>query len=281
MVERGHDPPGGSVAPFSQGPSGASMISDLRSDSGAWPQDEHEEGTRVRSTIRIMIVEDHELLREGLALMVGRAPDLEVVALASSGEEALERWDEARPDLVLLDLRLPGMSGTELCTRLKERKPSIQVVILSAHEELTVILEAVQAGACAYIPKDISARDLVENLRRVRDEGSLLEPFLAKRLLSELTRRPSPGGPAIQRAAPDSGPALSAREMEILRQVVAGASNKEIAAGLSISNFTVANHLKNIYRKLGVKDRTQAVLAAMNRGLLAMAAATLLVQPLS
>lgn len=235
----------------------------------------------MRSTVRIMIVEDHELLREGLALMVGRAPDLEVVALASSAEEALERWDEARPDLVLLDLRLPGMSGTELCALLKERKPSVQVVILSAHEELTVILEAVQAGACAYIPKDISARDLVENLRRVRDEGSLLEPFLAKRLLSELTRRPTPGAPAMQRVAPDSGPALSAREMEILRRVVAGAANKEIAADLSISNFTVANHLKNIYRKLGVKDRTQAVLAAMNRGLLAMAAATLLVQPFS
>lgn len=223
-------------------------------------------GYALTSSFRVMIVEDHELLRDGLSLMMGRAPDFEVVAEVGSAEEALEKWDAAAPNLVLLDLGLPGLSGTELCRMVKGKAPDVQVVLLTGQDDLTEILEAVQAGACGYLPKDIGAQELVNSLRRVRDEGSLLEPFLARRLLTELTKRPTVGGSHLGRS--DSGSTLSARETEILRLVVAGSSNKEIASGLDISSFTVANHLKNIYRKLGVKDRTQAVLAAMSRGLL-------------
>lgn len=213
-----------------------------------------------------MIVEEQELLREGLALMIGRVPEFEVVGVAGSAEEALERWPLARPDQVVLDLLLPGMGGADLCRALKALDPSVQLVILSGHEELRAVLEAVQAGACAYLPKDIGAREFLEALRRVRAEGSMLEPFLANRLLAELRRPPGASPPAAVPA--DPGSALSARETEILRQLAVGASNKEIASQLSISNFTVANHLKSIYRKLGVKDRVQATRAAMSRGLL-------------
>lgn len=224
----------------------------------------------MEKIVRVMIVEDHELLREGLVLMVARASDFEVVAQVPSAEEALEALEESRPDLLLLDLKLPGMSGSELCRRVRALAPHVRIVVLTGVEDLALILEAVQAGACAYLPKDIGPTELVENLRRVRDEGTLLEPFLARRLLAELTRRKGAEA-APARAVSLSGPGnLSAREVEILKRVVAGQSNREIADQLAISGFTVANHLKNVYRKLGVRDRTQAVLTALNRGLLAL-----------
>lgn len=228
--------------------------------------------------VRVVIVEDYDLLREGLVLMLRAAGGFEVVAQAASAEEALKVVDEHRPDLLLLDLMLPQMSGTELCRLVRQSQPDLQVVLLTGHADLSQILEAVQAGACAYLPKEIRPQELVECLRRVRREGSLLEPFLARRLLATLTR---PGGgnglplggltPASASSGPETGP-LSPRELEILRGIVGGGSNREVAENLSISEFTVANHLKSIYRKLGVRDRTQAVLAALNRGLLALVA---------
>ncbi len=221
-----------------------------------------------------MVVEDYELLREGLVLMVERAGDFRVVAQAGSAEEALELLDEARPDMLLLDLVLPQMSGTELCRRVLERHPQVQVVLLTGKEELASILEAVQAGACAYLPKEVGPRELVESLRRVRKEGTLLEPFLGRRLLEAITQgsktSPDDFGSLMAPNAPPAGTAvLSTREVQVLRGIMEGGSNREVADRLSISEFTVANHLKNIFRKLGVHDRTRAVLIAMSRGLLA------------
>ncbi len=241
-------------------------------------QEEQDDREDSPPPARVVVVEDHDLLREGLVLMLNAAGDFEVVAQAASAEEALQILDERRPDLLLLDLMLPQMSGTELCRLVRQRQPDIQVVLLTGHAEIAQVLEAVQAGACAYLPKEIGPKELVKALRRVRREGSLLEPFLARRLLAELTRPgggnglslsgPSPSGGS---GGPEVGP-LSSRELEILRGVVGGGSNREVAENLSISEFTVANHLKSIYRKLGVRDRTQAVLAALNRGLLALIA---------
>jgi len=223
--------------------------------------------------VRVMVVEDYELLREGLVLMVERAGDFRVVAQAGSAEEALELLDEARPDLMLLDLVLPQMSGTELCRRVLQRLPDVQVVLLTGHDDLSSILEAVQAGACAYLPKELGPRELVESLRRVRREGRLLEAFLGKRLLEVLMQNPNGSADSLSALSAQSAPqaasgVLSRREVQVLRGIQEGGSNREVAERLSISEFTVANHLKNIFRKLGVHDRTRAVLVAMSRGLL-------------
>lgn len=220
-----------------------------------------------------MVVEDYELLREGLVLMVERDGDFQVVAQAGSAEEALELLEQARPDMMLLDLVLPQMSGTEVCRQVLQRFPETQVVLLTGQEDLPSILEAVQAGACAYLPKEIGPRELVDSLRRVRREGSLLEAFLGKRLLEVLTQNQgsSADGLSALSAPTATQPAsclLSAREVQVLRGIQEGGSNREVAERLSISEFTVANHLKNIFRKLGVHDRTRAVLVAMDRGLL-------------
>jgi len=224
--------------------------------------------------VRVMVVEDYELLREGLVLMVERAGDFQVVAQVGSAEEALDLLDEARPDLMLLDLVLPQMSGTELCRRVLQRFPEVQVVLLTGQGDLSSILEAVQAGACAYLPKELGPRELVDSLRRVRREGSLLEAFLGKRLLEVLTQNPSGSADGLsalstQNAPQSTSSLLSTREVQVLRGIQEGGSNREVAQRLSISEFTVANHLKNIFRKLGVHDRTRAVLVAMSRGLLA------------
>jgi DNA-binding NarL/FixJ family response regulator len=220
-----------------------------------------------------MVVEDYELLREGLVLMVERTGDFQVVAQAGSAEEALEVLDQARPDMILLDLVLPQMSGVEVCRQVMQRFPETRVVLLTGKEDLPSILEAVQAGACAYLPKDIGPGELVDSLRRIHQGGDLLEAFLGKRLLEALTGDSASSVDGLSALSAPSRPQpasalLSAREVQVLRGIQEGGSNRVVAEKLSISEFTVANHLKNIFRKLGVHDRTRAVLVAMDRGLL-------------
>lgn len=216
--------------------------------------------------IRIMVVDDHSLFREGLTLLLGRRGNLEVVAEASTGEEALEKALEARPDLVLLDLNLSGQGGVETCRALKDRLPDLQVVILTMSDDLASIFDAVRAGACGYLLKTIDSQRLLDALDQISREGGILEPFLAHRLLAEFTSGRTLFDGVDDRSQEPAQPAssnLSPREIEILRQVVEGLSNKEIAARLSISKYTVGNHINNIFRKLGVNDRTQAAVAAL------------------
>lgn len=213
---------------------------------------------------RIMIVEDQELLRFGLELILGRSEDCLVVASVANGEDALARYDELEPDLVLLDLTLgSGMTGTQVCRSLVERDPAARILLVTAESSLDRLLEAVQAGASGYLPKDVGPKDLLEAIRKVMRGEDMLEPYLGRLLLREMRR--THGLPAPRPATPKL--TLSARELEILSLVARGRSNAEIADVLCISGFTVANHLKNVYRKLGVKDRTQAVLTAVQMGL--------------
>ncbi len=211
--------------------------------------------------VRIMLVDDHALFREGLALLLKGRSNLQVVAEAATGEEALSRLESARPDLVLLDLNLPGIGGVEACRLLKEKAPDLRVVILTMSDDLESIFEAVRAGACGYLLKDIASQNLLEAIDQIDREGGILEPFLARRLLAEFSGPRPAHRPAEPAAAPS--PLLSPRETEILRKVVDGLSNKEIADRLCISKYTVGNHINNIFRKLGVNDRTQAAVAAI------------------
>jgi DNA-binding NarL/FixJ family response regulator len=208
-----------------------------------------------------MLVDDHALFREGLALLLKGRPNLQVVAEAATGEEALAQLESAHPDLVLLDLNLPGIGGVEACRLLKERAPELRVVILTMSDDLESIFEAVRAGACGYLLKDIASQNLLEAIDQIDREGGILEPFLARRLLAEFSGPRS--APRTVEPAATPGPVLSPRETEILRKVVDGLSNKEIADRLCISKYTVGNHINNIFRKLGVNDRTQAAVAAI------------------
>jgi DNA-binding NarL/FixJ family response regulator len=188
-------------------------------------------------------------------------PNLQVVAEAATGEEALVQLESAHPDLVLLDLNLPGIGGVETCRLLKERAPELRVVILTMSDDLESIFEAVRAGACGYLLKDIASQNLLEAIDQIDHEGGILEPFLARRLLAEFSGLRSASRSVESVVTP--GPALSPRETEILQKVVDGLSNKEIADRLCISKYTVGNHINNIFRKLGVNDRTQAAVAAI------------------
>jgi two-component system NarL family response regulator len=208
-----------------------------------------------------MLVDDHALFREGLALLLKGRPNLQVVAEAATGEEALVQLESAHPDLVLLDLNLPGIGGVETCRLLKERAPELRVVILTMSDDLESIFEAVRAGACGYLLKDIASQNLLEAIDQIDHEGGILEPFLARRLLAEFSGLRSASRSVESVVTP--GPALSPRETEILQKVVDGLSNKEIADRLCISKYTVGNHINNIFRKLGVNDRTQAAVAAI------------------
>lgn len=220
----------------------------------------------MNDAVRIMVVDDHALFREGLGLLLKRRQDLMVVAEASSGEEAIEKVVSVRPDLVLLDLNLPGLGGVETCRELKAKLPDLRVVILTMSNDLNSIFDAVRAGACGYLLKDIASDQLLDSIDQIYHEGGILEPFLARRLLAEFSANKIPGAApggrtATEEALPNAN--LSPREVEILQQVVAGRSNKEIAHELSISKYTVGNHINNIFRKLGVNDRTQAAVAAL------------------
>ena len=219
----------------------------------------------MSETVRIMLVDDHGLFREGLALLLKQSDRLKVVATASSGEEALQRVREANPDLILLDLSLPGMDGVETCRALKALDPNLRIAILTMSDALDSIFEAVRAGACGYLLKDIDATSLLEAIDQIDREGGILEPFLARRLLAEFSGARSQGRETARtpEAASAPGPVLSPREVEILGCVVEGLSNKEVANRLGISKYTVGNHINNIFRKLGVNDRTQAAVAAL------------------
>jgi NarL family two-component system response regulator LiaR len=217
--------------------------------------------------IRLMVVDDHLLFRQGIKSLLSAQSDIELVAEASAGEEALRLGQEFAPDVILLDLNMPGMDGIEACRRFKDQLPSSRIVILTVSRELTSIVAAVKAGASGFLTKDTGIERVAETVRRVYHEGNVLEPVLADRLLVEFSsfteqKRSDPG---------DNGwlfSTLSPRESEILKMVAGGKPNKIIAAELAISEHTVRNHISNIFQKLQVNNRTEATVLAIKKGLI-------------
>jgi DNA-binding NarL/FixJ family response regulator len=206
--------------------------------------------------VRILVVDDHEVVRRGLQSIIGACSDLQVVGTAASGEEALTLAKSAEPDLVLLDLQLPGMHGLEVINELakaNERCP--KVVVLTVHDDDEIVLRAVKAGASGYVLKDASADELVGVIRHVAQGGRHFDEVVVKAFLSDEQR-------ALERQL------LTPHELEVLRMVAAGATNREVAEQLFVSADTVKSHLETIYRKLEVTDRAQAVAVAMRKGLL-------------
>ena len=214
--------------------------------------------------IRILLVDDQRLMREGLRILLELEPDLEIAGEATNGQEALDAYAEIEPDVVLMDVRMPGMDGVEATWRLRERWPSALVIILTTFDDDEYVFEGLRAGARGYLLKDVSGHDLAGAVRTVAAGGALIEPSVARRVVAEFARM----APPVRQ--PDEGLAepLSEREREILRLVAQGLTNREIADRLSLAQGTVKNYVTTILQKLGARDRTQAALRARELGLL-------------
>ena len=205
-------------------------------------------------SIRVLVVDNHPVVRSGLRGMIGDEPDLEIIGEASSGEEAVTMAGLTNPDVVLMDLRMPGMDGAVATRLITTRQPSVRVLILTMYDNDTDIVPAVEAGAAGYLLKDAAREEVTDAIRAaVRGETVLAPPVAAK---------------LVRHVRAPAAAALSAREIEVLSCVATGSTNADIAARLVISEATVKTHLVRIYTKLGVSDRTAAVTLAMQRGLL-------------
>ena len=208
--------------------------------------------------IRVLLVDDHPVVREGIRGMLSTEPDLELVGEAGSGPEAVVRVAALEPDVVLMDLRMPGGDGAEATERIRADHPAVHVLVLTTYDTDTDILRAVEAGATGYLLKDTPRAELADSIRSAARGETVLSGRLAGKLLSRVRRDPEPEKPA----------ALSPREVEVLRLAAEGHTNAAIGRALRISTTTVKTHLMRAYEKLGVGDRTAAVSQALRRGLL-------------
>lgn len=219
--------------------------------------------------IRVVIVDDHQIVRDGLRLILQiEGKDIEMVGDASDGVTALRLIEKVQPDVVLMDLRMPGMDGLEAITQIHARWPTIAVVILTTYNEDELMLRGLRAGACGYLLKDVNRETLLHSIRRTARGETLLQPGVFARLLS-LTQSSSLDATA-ERAKKADKLELTERERSILTGVARGERSKEIAAHLGITAATVAAHLTNIYAKLGADSRASAVAIAFQRGLLSL-----------
>lgn len=203
------------------------------------------------SLIRILTVDDHPLLRKGIAALVNAEPDMKLIAEASNGREAIEKFRQHRPDLTLMDLQMPDLNGTEVISRIQSEFPNARIVVLTTYQGDAQVLRALRAGARAYILKGHVHRELLETIRAVHAGQKRIPPDIAAQLAEHAT-----------------DDALSSREIDVLRLIAAGNSNKLIADQLSIGEATVKSHVTNILSKLGANDRAHAVTIGLKRGII-------------
>ncbi len=203
--------------------------------------------------IRVLIADDHGVIRDGLGRLIGALPDMEIVGLAADGAEAVEQCRTTEPDVVLMDLEMPGVDGIEATRRILVDRPGTAVLVLTSFSDRPRILGALEAGACGYLLKDVAADQVADGIRAAARGESPLDPRAARTVLAA-------------RAEPDPAAGLSPREREVLGLLVAGLPNKLIARRLEISEKTVKSHLTNVFRAIGVTDRTQAALWAERNG---------------
>ena len=208
--------------------------------------------------IKILIVDDHLVVREGLSAMLSRKPNIEVVGEAENGAQAINKADELSPDIVLMDLRMPEVDGVEAMRRIKQQHPEINFIVLTTYDNDEYIFKGIEAGARAYLLKDSPREELFKAIDAVYRGESLIEPAVATRVLDKLIEL-SHQGPATE---------LSKREIEVLELIAKGTGNKLIADKLNISESTVKTHIQSIFQKLEVNDRTEAVTRALSKGII-------------
>jgi DNA-binding NarL/FixJ family response regulator len=201
--------------------------------------------------IRILSVDDHPLLREGIAALVSTEPDMELTAEASNGREAIEQFRKHRPDVTLMDLQMPEMSGIDAIGAIRGEFPDARIVVLTTYVGDVQVLRALKAGARGYLLKGLLRKELLETIRAVHAGQKRVPPEVAAELAEHATDE-----------------ALTPREIEVLRLIAGGNANKEIAAQLSITEETIKGHVKNILAKLGANDRTHAVTIGLKRGII-------------
>lgn len=233
--------------------------------------------------IRVLVADDQQLMRDGLVSLLALQEGIEVVGAAANGQEAVEKALELRPDVILMDVRMPVMDGVEATAQVRHQVPTCQVLVLTTFDDDEYIVEALRAGARGYLLKDIPAPDLAKAVPAAHRGIYQLDPDVASKVLQALSRPsgtepPPPTAPTVERppsATLDqeshrglTAAGVSSRELEVLRLVAQGATNREIAEQLVVSEGTVKNHISNILSRLGLRDRTQAALYAREQGLL-------------
>jgi DNA-binding NarL/FixJ family response regulator len=201
--------------------------------------------------IRVMCVDDHPIVREGIAAIISLQPDMTMAGTAATGREAIEQFDKMRPDVSLVDLRLPDMTGFDVITAIRGKFPNARIIVLSSHEGDVDIQRALEAGAHGYVAKGIVRDELLDIIRGVHAGKRRLPAAVAQKLAEHMADEP-----------------ISPRELEVLSLMAAGKRNKEIAGDLSIAEDTVKMHVRNILSKLQVSDRTEAVTIALRRGII-------------
>ncbi|MEJ2246789.1 MAG: response regulator transcription factor [Acidobacteriota bacterium] len=206
----------------------------------------------MSDSIRILIADDHEVMRDGLAAVLESEPDITIAGQAENGRQAVEKFLDLKPDLVLMDLAMPEMDGVEAIVEIRRGSPDALIVVLTTYDGDEDVFRALESGAKGYLLKDCSTEDLLNAIRKIAAGGSHVSEHASAQL----------AGRAM------AGAAVSPREVEVLRLIAAGKSNKEIAGLLFISEGTVKTHVLNIHNKLGVRDRTEAVVTAIRRGIL-------------
>ena len=207
--------------------------------------------------IRVAIVDDQPLFTDGLARIIGAQPGMEVVGMAHDGESGVRMCRELRPDVILMDISMPVMDGVAATRKLRDHLPDTKVLILTVHSDDVHVFQGIKAGATGYLLKDCTPEDLSRAIRTVHAGDTIMAPEIARKMLL-----------AFEEAGSEpSAPSLTERELEIITALARGRSNKQIARALNISEKTVRNHISNIYKKLHVYDRTQAVLYAIREGL--------------
>jgi DNA-binding NarL/FixJ family response regulator len=232
--------------------------------------------------VRVLVVDDQQLVRDGIASLLSVQEGIAVIGTATNGEEAVEQAIALRPDVILMDVRMPVMSGVEATAQILKQVPSCSILMLTTFDDDQYVREALRAGARGYLLKDLQAQDLARAVHAVSQGVYQLDAAVIERMLgasnrpsladtSELSERPTPLRPQTKAGvAPDvlAAGGLTNREIEVLRLIATGATNREVADALVISEGTVKNHLANIFSRLGLRDRTQAVIYARERGLL-------------
>ncbi|MEN8172201.1 MAG: response regulator transcription factor [Chloroflexota bacterium] len=217
----------------------------------------------MSDAIRVYLVDDQRLMRDGLRTLLEIEKDLEIIGEAENGEQAVEAYRDHKPDVMLMDIRMPGINGVEATRQIKSESPEARILILTTFDDDEYVFEGLRAGASGYLLKDVSGGELADAIRTVAQGGALIEPSVARKVVAEFARLT----PSAQSADKLADP-LSEREMEILKVLAQGFTNKEIGAQLHLAEGTVKNYVTSILQKIGARDRTQAALRARELKLL-------------
>jgi len=218
----------------------------------------------MTNPIRLMIVDDQKLMRQGLRTLLELEGGFEIVAEAGGGQAALEAYAEHQPDVTLMDIRMPGMDGVEATRRLRQGWSEVRVIILTTFNDDEYVFEALRVGALGYLLKDLSGQELANAVRTVADGGALIDPSVARKVVTEFARLTPPTRP-MNDGLPEP---LTEREMDVLRLLAEGLSNREIGYKLSLTEGTVKNYVTSVLQKIGARDRTQAALRGRELGLM-------------